>query len=223
MRLSRFATRSAILSISLACASAGVIAAAAPPAPTPDQVTAAIQQAEAERLKQLAQTDPAAAERARSPYVAGIMASIKAHTVKGCLPASDGEIVCIVGVKAGRRDGYRALAFGANPEPWVLVRREEPAISGPDAEQATASMREFARGLLKNPADAEEAAELTAMATSLVVKQLDECRLSSESGNVRCAAMISTAGKPDQRVSGFAFALDAGGWRFVPREPDRGH
>ncbi|MDW3684208.1 hypothetical protein RA280_21125 [Cupriavidus sp. CV2] len=218
MHISRFANRAAILCACLAAASAGVIAATAPPAPTPEQVTAAIQQSEAERLKQLEQTDPAAAERARSPYVAGIMASIKAHTVKGCLPASGGEIVCIVGVKAGRRDGYRALAFGGNPEPWVLARREEPAISGPDAEQATASMREFARGQLKTQTGAEEVAELTAMATSLAVKQLDECHLNRDSGNVRCAAVVATASKPDQRVSGIAFALEAGGWRFVPRE-----
>jgi len=218
MRISRLAAPAAFLSFCLASASTGVLAAAAPPAPTPDQVTAAIQQSEAERLKQLEQTDPAAAERARSPLVAGIMASIKAHTVKGCLPASGGEIVCIVGVKAGRRDGYRALAFGGNPEPWVLVRREEPAISGPDAGQATASMREFARGQLRTQTDAEAVAELTAMATSLTVKQLNECSLSHESGNVRCSAVISTGGKPDQRVTGFAFALEAGGWRFVPRE-----
>ncbi|MGE8368208.1 hypothetical protein [Cupriavidus sp.] len=212
MRLTPFAS----LSLSLACASA----LATPAAPTPAQVTAAIQQFEAERIKQLEQTDPAAAERARSPVVASLVASIKAHAVKGCLPASAGEIVCIVGVRAGLRDGYRALAFRDNPEPWVLVRRETPDVNGPDAAQATAAMREFARAELKKNPAGEHAAELTSMAESLVVKQLNHCGLSRDSGNLGCDAMISVGGAPEKRVTGFAFALEPAGWRFLPRSTD---
>lgn len=215
MRITRFAMLSASLALTLACAR--VLAATTAPAPTAAQVSAAIQQAEAEHLKQLEQTDPAAAERARSPFAMALVASIKANTVKGCLPARGGEIVCIVGVQAGRREGYRALAFRDNPEPWVLARRETPSLDGPDAGQATAAMREFARAELKANPSGEYAVELTEMAKSLVVKQLDECDLSRDSGNVNCAATASVGGQPDKHIVGLAFALETDGWRFVPR------
>lgn len=210
MRITLFAS----LSLCLASASASVLAASV--APTPAQVTTAIQQSEAERIQRLEQTDPAAAERARSLPVAALAASFKAHTVKGCLPASGGEIVCIVGIKAGLRDGYRAVAFRDNPEPWVLARREVPDVNGPDATQATAAMREFAREELKKNPSAEDAAELTSMMQSLVVKQLHNCSLRRNDGNLGCEAVISTDGQPEKRVSGFGFALEGSSWRFVP-------
>ncbi len=216
----------ASLSFCLACASANVLAAPAVAAvsalvPTPAQVTVAIQESEAEHLRQLEQTDPAAAERARSPFAAALVASIKAYTVKGCLPPSGGEIVCIVGVQAGRREGFRALAFRDNPEPWVLARRETPAVNGPDAAQATALMREFLRNELKEGLSGEHATELTALSSSLVIKQLNDCEVSRGSGNLACDAVVSMGGEPDKRVTGFAFALERSGWRFVPRTADQ--
>lgn len=183
---------------SLLSTGAGFVHAAA--MPTREQIQAAV--------------DAGVAKTASSMPMA-----VKVTSLLGCQDAQEaqGEVVCLVGMRAGMRDGFTVLPLRKeNGGAWVGVERKHATFAGPSIGEAQALMRAWVgEEIARNP-DAANDVQMQEAQTTMQVKALDACEVKRSTGYLVCDAVLSVPNRTDIRTA-FTFMLESTGWRYVPR------
>lgn len=144
--------------------------------------------------------------------------AVRVTSLLGCQPSPEikDETVCLVGMSAGMRDGYTTLALRQDNGVWSGVERKQPQYPGPTAAEAQTLMRAWAADSIATDPEAAKDEQMQQAATTLQVKAINDCEVERKTGHLQCDTTLSLDGRPDIKTE-FKFALQAGGWRFVPR------
>ena len=167
--------------------------------PTQEQIDAAVQ---------------AGGAKLKSPVPIGV----KVTSLPGCQESQEvkGEVVCLVGMSVGMRDGFSVLPLRLDGATWVGVERKDARLVEPTPAEAQAMLRAWAmQEAAANPA-AQDAQMREAQAT-MQVKALNNCEVQRRTGYLECDAVLSVPSRPDDIETRFTFALEGRGWRYVPR------
>ncbi len=177
-----------------------VLPAHAVPMPTQEQIHAAVQ---------------AAVVQLRSPVPIGV----KVTSLLGCQESQEvkGEVVCLVGMSVGMRDGFKVLPLRLEGATWVGVERKDARFAGPAPAEAQAMLRAWAaQEAAANPAAAQDA-QMREAQTTIQVTALNHCEMQRKTGYLECDAVLSVPSRPDDIQTRFTFALEGAGWRYVLR------
>lgn len=143
--------------------------------------------------------------------------TMRVTSVLGCQPSPEvpEEVVCLIGMSAGLRDGYLTVALRQENGVWSGVERKQPQYPGPTPEQAQALMRGWAQQQIATDAEAAKDQQLQLAATTMQIKELSDCDVERQSGHLQCEVKLSVPDHADIDAR-FKFALEAGAWRFLP-------
>jgi len=145
--------------------------------------------------------------------------AVKVTSLLGCQEAQEaqGEVVCLVGMRAGMRDGFTVLPLRKeNGGVWVGVERKNATFAGPSTGEAQTLMRAWVgEEIARNP-DAANDVQMQEAQTTMQVKALDACEVKRSTGYLVCDAVLSVPNRADIRTA-FTFMLESTGWRYVPR------
>ncbi|WP_219116226.1 hypothetical protein [Janthinobacterium sp. UMAB-56] len=196
MRLTFFALTAAVLFAALP--------AQASTMPTLEQIHAAVQAGVAKTQARTQSSMPFA---------------IKVTSLQGCQDSLEvpGEVVCLVRMSAGMRDGFNVLPLRKEGDTWVGVERKRAKFAGPSPAEAQAMVRAWAKEeVARNPELAKDAQMQDAQST-MQVTAMNECEVRRSTGYVACDAMLSMPSRPEGIKTELTFMLESAGWRYVPR------
>src|SRR5450830_296381 len=194
MRLCTIALTTATLSASLL--------AHAAPMPTQEQINAAVQAGVAKQKS-------------------SVPIPVKVTSLLGCQQAPETEfkdqLVCLVGMSAGMRDGYAVLPLRQEGDNWVGVERKHAKFAGPAPAEAQALIRAWAKQEVANNPELAKDQQMQEAQTTMQVKAIHDCEVKRSSGYLQCDTILSVPGRPDDIKTELTFVLETTGWRYVPR------
>ncbi|MFZ4878749.1 hypothetical protein ACL9RI_26995 [Janthinobacterium sp. Mn2066] len=189
------------IALTTATLSASLLAHAAP-MPTQEQINAAVQAGVAKQKS-------------------SVPIPVKVTSLQGCQQAPEpefkGETVCLVGMSAGMRDGFTVLPLRQEGDSWVGVERKHAQFPGPAPAEAQALIRAWAKQEVANNPELAKDRQMQEAQTTMQVKAIHDCEVKRSSGYLQCDTVLSVPGRPDDIKTELTFALEAGGWRYVPR------
>lgn len=146
---------------------------------------------------------------------------VKVTSLLGCQQAPETEfkdqIVCLVGMSAGMRDGYAVLPLRQEGDNWVGVERKHAQFAGPAPAEAQALIRAWAKQEVANNPELAKDQQMQEAQTTMQVKAIKQCDVNRKTGYLECATVLSVPGRPDDIQTELKFALEKAGWRYVPR------
>lgn len=146
---------------------------------------------------------------------------VKVTSLQGCQEAQEpefkGEVVCLVRMSAGMRDGYTVLPLRQEGDSWVGVERKHARFAGPAPVEAQALMRAWAKQEVASNPELAKDQQMQEAQTTMQVKAINDCEVKRSSGYLQCDTILSVPGRPDDIKTELTFTLEAGNWRYVPR------
>ncbi|WP_219134736.1 hypothetical protein [Janthinobacterium sp. UMAB-60] len=172
--------------------------------PTLEQIDAAVQ---------------AGVARTQAKTQSSMPFAVKVKSLQGCQDSLEvpGEVVCLVAMSAGMRDGFNVLPLRKEGDIWVGVERKHAKFAGPSPAEAQAMARAWVKEeAAGNPQLAKDLQMVEAEA-SLQVKAINECEVRRSTGYLVCDTEVSLPSRPQGFKTDLTFMLDSGNWRYVPR------
>jgi len=146
---------------------------------------------------------------------------VKVTSLLGCQQAQEPEfkdqVVCLVGMSAGMRDGFTVLPLRQEGDSWVGVERKHAKFAGPAPAEAQALIRAWAKQEVANNPELAKDQQMQEAQTTMQVKAINDCDVNRKTGYLECATVLSVPGRPDDIQTELKFALEKAGWRYVPR------
>ena len=174
--------------------------------PTLEQIHAAVQAGVAKTQAKLQSAMP------------GPMA-VKVTSLRGCQESQEvqGEVVCLVGMRAGMRDGFNVLPLRNEGGTWVGIERKNAKFAGPSPAEAQAMIRAWAKEEVARNPEAAKDAQMQEAQSTMQVKAINECDVIRKTGYLVCDTELSVPSRPDGIKTELTFMLESGNWRYVPR------
>lgn len=196
MRLTSFALTAATLF--------AILPAHAASMPTLEQIHAAVQ---------------AGVAKTQASIRSSVPIAVKVTSVQGCQDSLEvpGEVVCLVGMSAGMRDGFAVLPLRSENGTWVGVERKHAKFAGPSPAEAQAMIRAWAREEVARDPEAAKDVQMQEAQTTMQVKAINECEVKRQTGYLVCDTELSVPSRPDGIKTELTFKLESAGWRYVPR------
>ncbi|MGK5021933.1 hypothetical protein [Janthinobacterium sp. LB2P10] len=172
--------------------------------PTQEQIQAAVQAGVAKT-------------QAKAP--SSLPISVKVSSLHGCRESQEvpGEVVCLVGMRAGMRDGFQVLPLRKDNDTWVGVERKHAKFAGPSPAEAQAMLRAWAKEEVARDPEAAKDVQMQEAQSTMQVKAINECEVKSKTGYLVCDTELSVPSRPDGIKTELTFMLESAGWRYVPR------
>ncbi|PLY42088.1 hypothetical protein CSZ94_12585 [Janthinobacterium sp. ROICE36] len=195
--------RLTILALTFASMSAALPAQAAA-MPTLEQIHAAVQAGVAKTQAKTQSTMPI---------------SVKVSSLQGCQQSQEvpGEVVCLVGMSAGMRDGFNVLPLRKEGDTWVGVERKHAKFAGPSPAEAQAMIRAWAKEEVARNPEAAKDVQMQEAQSTMQVKAVNECDVKRKTGYLVCDTELSVPSRPEGIKTELTFMLESAGWRYVPR------
>ena len=145
--------------------------------------------------------------------------SVKVTSLQGCQDSLEvpGEVVCLVAMSAGMRDGFNVLPLRKEGDTWVGVERKNAKFAGPLPAEAQAMIRAWAKDEVARNPDAAKDVQMQEAQSTMQVKAVNECDVKRKTGYLVCDTELSVPSRPDGIKTELTFMLDSGNWRYVPR------
>lgn len=195
--------RPTLLALTFAALFATLPAHAAP-MPTQEQIHAAVQ---------------AGVAKTQAKTQSSMPIAVKVTSVLGCQDSQEvqGEVVCLVSMSAGMRDGFMVLPLRNDGGTWVGVERKHAKFAGPSPAEAQAMIRAWAKEEVARDPEAAKDAQMQEAQTTMQVKAINECEVKRKTGYLACDTVLSVPSRPDDIKTELTFMLESTGWRYVPR------
>ncbi|WP_332862459.1 hypothetical protein [Janthinobacterium svalbardensis] len=145
--------------------------------------------------------------------------AVKVKSLQGCQDSLEvpGEVVCLVAMSAGMRDGFNVLPLRKEGDTWVGVERKHAKFAGPSPAEAQAMIRAWAKEEVARDPDAAKDVQMQEAMSTMQVKAVNECDVRRSTGYLVCDTQLSVPSRPDGIKTELTFMLDSGNWRYVPR------
>ena len=145
--------------------------------------------------------------------------SVKVTSLQGCQDSQEvpGEVVCLVGMSAGMRDGFNVLPLRKEGDTWVGVERKNAKFAGPSPAEAQAMIRAWAKEEVARDPEAAKDVQMQEAQSTMQVKAVKECEVKRQTGYLVCDTQLSVPSRPDGIKTELTFMLESAGWRYVPR------
>ena len=145
--------------------------------------------------------------------------AVKVTSLQGCQDSLEvpGEVVCLVAMSAGMRDGFNVLPLRKEGDTWVGVERKNARFAGPLPAEAQAMIRAWAKDEVARDPDAAKDVQMQEAQSTMQVKAVNECEVKRKTGYLVCDTELSVPSRPDGIKTELTFMLDSGNWRYVPR------
>lgn len=198
MRLTSFALTAAALFAALPTQAASM--------PTLEQIHAAVQAGVAKT-------------QARMQSAIPVPISVKVTSLAGCQDSQEvpGEVVCLVGMSAGMRDGFNVLPLRNEGGTWVGVERKHAKFTGPSPAEAQAMIRAWAKEEVARNPEAAKDVQMQEAQSTMQVKAVNECDVKRKTGYLVCDTELSVPSRPEGIKTELTFMLENANWRYVPR------
>ncbi len=144
---------------------------------------------------------------------------VKATSLQGCQESQEvqGEVVCLVGMSAGMRDGFMVLPLRNDNGTWVGVERKDARFAGPSPAEAQAMIRAWAKEEVARNPEAAKDVQMQEAQSTMQVKAVNECDVKRKTGYLVCDTELSVPSRPEGIKTELTFMLENAGWRYVPR------
>ena len=144
---------------------------------------------------------------------------VKATSLQGCQDSQEvpGEVVCLVGMSAGMRDGFMVLPLHNDNGTWVGVERKDAKFAGPSPAEAQAMIRAWAKEEVARNPEAAKDVQMQEAQSTMQVKAVNECDVKRKTGYLVCDTQLSVPSRPEGIKTELTFMLENAGWRYVPR------
>ncbi|WP_409026775.1 hypothetical protein OX462_18705 [Janthinobacterium sp. SUN098] len=144
---------------------------------------------------------------------------VKATSLQGCQESQEvpGEVVCLVGMSAGMRDGFMVLPLRNDNGTWVGVERKDAKFAGPSPAEAQAMIRAWAKEEVARNPEAAKDVQMQEAQSTMQVKAVNECDVKRKTGYLVCDTQLSVPSRPEGIKTELTFMLENAGWRYVPR------
>lgn len=144
---------------------------------------------------------------------------VKATSLQGCQESQEvqGEVVCLVGMSAGMRDGFMVLPLRNDNGTWVGVERKDAKFAGPSPAEAQAMIRAWAKEEVARNPEAAKDVQMQEAQSTMQVKAVNECDVQRKTGYLVCDTELSVPSRPEGIKTELTFMLENAGWRYVPR------
>ena len=144
---------------------------------------------------------------------------IKVTSLAGCQESQEvpGEVVCLVGMSAGMRDGFNVLPLRNEGGTWVGVERKNAKFAGPSPAEAQAMIRAWAKEEVARNPEAAKDVQMQEAQSTMQVKAVNECDVKRKTGYLVCDTELSVPSRPEAIKTELTFMLESGNWRYVPR------
>ena len=174
--------------------------------PTLEQIHAAVQAGVAKTQAKLQSAMP-------------VPMAVKVTSLRGCQESQEvqGEVVCLVGMRAGMRDGFNVLPLRNEGGTWVGIERKNAKFAGPSPAEAQAMIRAWAKEEVARNPEAAKDAQMQEAQSTMQVKAINECDVIRKTGYLVCDTELSVPSRPDGIKTELTFMLESGNWRYVPR------
>ena len=198
MRLTSFALTAAALFAALP--------AHASTMPTLEKIKAAVQAGVAKTRAKMQSTVP-------------VPIAVKVTSLTACQDSQEvpGEVVCLVAMSAGMRDGFNVLPLRMEGGTWVGVERKNAKFAGPSPAEAQAMIRAWAKEEVARNPEAAKDVQMQEAQTTMQVKAVNECDVKRRTGYFVCDTELSVPSRPEGIKTELTFMLESGNWRYVPR------
>ncbi|KAB8048095.1 hypothetical protein GCN78_20105 [Janthinobacterium rivuli] len=145
--------------------------------------------------------------------------AVKVTSLQGCQASLEvpGEVVCLVAMSAGMRDGFNVLPLRHEGGTWVGVERKHAKFAGPSPAEAQAMIRAWAREEVARDPEAAKDVQMQEAQSTMQVKAVNECDVKRKTGYLVCDTELSVPSRPEGIKTELTFMLDGGNWRYVPR------
>ena len=145
--------------------------------------------------------------------------SVKVTSLQGCQDSLEvpGEVVCLVAMSAGMRDGFNVLPLRKEGDTWVGVERKNAKFAGPLPAEAQAMIRAWAREEVARNPEAAKDVQMQEAQSTMQVKVVNECDVQRKTGYLVCDTELSLPSRPQGFNTELTFMLESGNWRYVPR------
>jgi hypothetical protein len=144
---------------------------------------------------------------------------VKATSLQGCQESQEvpGEVVCLVGMSAGMRDGFMVLPLRHDNGTWVGIERKNAKFAGPSPAEAQAMIRAWAKEEVARNPEAAKDVQMQEAQSTMQVKAVNECDVKRKTGYLVCDTELSVPSRPEGIKTELTFMLENAGWRYVPR------
>ncbi|MGK5016300.1 hypothetical protein [Janthinobacterium sp. HLS12-2] len=145
--------------------------------------------------------------------------AVKVKSLQGCQDSLEvpGEVVCLVGMSAGMRDGFNVLPLRNEGDTWVGVERKNAKFAGPSPAEAQAMIRAWAKEEVARNPEAAKDVQMQEAQSTMQVKVVNECDVQRKTGYLVCDTELSLPSRPQGFNTELTFMLESGNWRYVPR------
>lgn len=178
--------------------------ALAAPMPTQEQIDAAVQ---------------AGVAKTQAKTQSAVPIAVKVTSLQGCQDSQEvqGEVVCLVSMSAGMRDGFMVLPLRNDDGTWVGVERKHAKFAGPSPAEAQAMARAWVKEEAARSPQLAKDLQMAEAEASLQVKAINECEVRRSTGYLVCDTEVSLPSRPQGFKTELTFLLESGNWRYVPR------
>ena len=170
-------------------------------------------------LEQIHAAVQAGVARTQARTQSAMLFSVKVTSLQGCQDSLEvpGEVVCLVAMSAGMRDGFNVLPLRKEGDTWVGVERKNAKFAGPLPAEAQAMIRAWAKDEVARNPDAAKDVQMQEAQSTMQVKAVNECDVKRKTGYLVCDTELSVPSRPEAIKTELTFMLENGGWRYVPR------
>ena len=170
-------------------------------------------------LEQIHAAVQAGVAKTQARTQSSIPISVKVTGLQGCQDSLEvpGEVVCLVSMSAGMRDGFTVLPLRNENGTWVGVERKHAKFAGPSPAEAQAMIRAWAKEEVARDPEAAKDVQMQEAQSTMQVKAINECDVKRKTGYLACNTELSVPSRPDGIKTELSFMLENGGWRYVPR------
>ena len=170
-------------------------------------------------LEQIHAAVQAGVARTQAKTQSAMPFAVKVTSLQGCQDSLEvpGEVVCLVAMSAGMRDGFNVLPLRKEGDTWVGVERKNARFAGPLPAEAQAMIRAWAKEEVARDPDAAKDVQMQEAQSTMQVKAVNECDVKRKTGYLACNTELSVPSRPDGIKTELSFMLENGGWRYVPR------
>ncbi|WP_215408662.1 hypothetical protein [Janthinobacterium sp. JC611] len=157
--------------------------------------------------------------QAKSQSTVPVPIAVKVTSLQGCQESQEvpGEVVCLVAMSAGMRDGFNVLPLRNENGTWVGVERKHAKFAGPSPAEAQAMIRAWAKEEVARNPEAAKDVQMREAQSTMQVTAVNECDVKRKTGYLVCDTQLSVPSRPEGIKTELTFMLDGGNWRYVPR------
>ena len=170
-------------------------------------------------LEQIHAAVQAGVARTQAKTQSAMPFAVKVTSLQGCQDSLEvpGEVVCLVAMSAGMRDGFNVLPLRKEGDTWVGVERKNAKFAGPLPAEAQAMIRAWAKDEVARNPDAAKDVQMQEAQSTMQVKAVNACDVKRKTGYLVCDTELSVPSRPEGIKTELTFMLENASWRYVPR------